>query len=341
MARRRNLKSRTSPPIRRRLSTTAVLVGLVLLLLGYLWRQGQLPWLTPTADALTIHCLNVGQGDSFLIRTPQGKAVLIDAGPPEAGDDVVRALRRYDVRQLDLLVATHPHADHIGGMRAVLEAVPVLRFLDSGQPYPTRTYTRLLETIKEKGITFHIAEAGQKFELDSGVTLEVLSPQQPLIRGSAGSDENANSIVLRLTAGRFSMLLTGDSEAETERRLIEAGANLSAQVLKVAHHGSRFSTSRDFLERVRPEAAVISCGKENAYGHPAQATLNRLRSYVKDVHRTDLEGEITIVVEGGNYRIETEHAPTGDLWAGRSPRAPDIERESAERPSSGSRTAGR
>lgn len=326
-------------PTRRRIWAAALLLALALL--GYLWQQGWLPWPTPPPGALTIHSLNVGQGDSFLIRTPQGKAVLIDAGPPEAGEDVVRALGRYGVRQLDLVVATHPHADHIGGMRAVLEAVPVLRFLDSGQPYPTRTYTQLLETVKEKGITFLVAEAGQKFELDSGITLEVLAPVQPLIRGSTGSDENANSIVLRLTAGTFSMLFTGDSEAETERRLIAAGANLSAQVLKVAHHGSRYCTSRDFLERVRPEVAIISCGKENDYGHPAQATLNRLRSYVREIHRTDLEGEITLIVEEGSYRIHTEHAPTGDLWAGRQPRAPDIETESVERPSSRGRTAGR
>jgi beta-lactamase superfamily II metal-dependent hydrolase len=327
-----------NPLVVRRRTTTllrraALVIGVALVVLGYLWQQGWRPWLTPAPGGLTIHSLDVGQGDSFLIRTPQGKAVLIDAGPPEAGDIVVQALRRYGVRQLDLVVATHPHADHIGGLRAVLDAIPVLRVLDSGQPYPTRTYTRLLEMIKEKGITFHLAEPGQRFELDTGITLDVLAPERPLLHGVAGSDENANSIVLRLVAGNFSMLFTGDSEAETERRLIESGAPLSAQVLKVAHHGSRYSTSREFLERVRPDVAILSCGRENDYGHPAQATLDRLRLFVREIHRTDLEGEITLIHEGRRYRIETEHAPTGDPWAGRRPRSSGIGTEPADRPS--------
>jgi competence protein ComEC len=278
----------------------------------------------PSLGELTVVALDVGQGDGFLILTPERKAVLIDAGPPEAADRVREALARYGVTQLDLVVATHPHADHIGGMVAVLDAVPVRLFLDSGQPHPTRTYTRMLEKIREKGIRFVVAEAGQEFELGTGVTLSILAPFPMRLQGTR-SDENANSIVVRLSYRAFSMLFTGDSERETEERLIEhedTTAPLTARVLKVAHHGSRHSTTHAFLERVRPEVALISCGADNEYGHPAPETLARLRRWVRELHRTDLEGEIVIRSDGRRYEIHTERTATAeDLWRGRRPRA--------------------
>lgn len=271
----------------------------------------------PGSRPLEIHVLDVGQGDSLLIISPMGKAVLIDAGPPEAGDTVVSALRREGVHELSLVVATHPHADHIGGMVDVLEAFPVKLFLDSGQVHPTRTVARMLETIREKGIAFLIAEAGQEFELEEGITLHVLAPMKPPITHTRGDVLNANSIVLLLTDGSFSMLFTGDSERETERRLLQAYPSLSAQVLKVAHHGSRYATQQSFLERLRPEIAVISCGAGNRYGHPAQQTLDRLRAVVRAIYRTDIHGEITISVTRGSYWIETEYPTSPDVWVGR------------------------
>lgn len=284
-----------------------------------LWRREP----PPQAGELTIVVLDVGQGDSFLILTPERKAVLIDAGPPEAADRVREALARYGVMQLDLVIATHPHADHIGGMVAVLETVPVRMFLDSGQPYPTRTYTRMLEKIREKGIRFVVAEAGQEFHIGTDVRLAILAPFPTRFQGTR-SDENANSIVARLSYGAFSMLFTGDSERETEDRLIEqenAAEPLQARVLKVAHHGSRHSTTRAFLERVRPEVALISCGADNEYGHPAQETLDRLRRWVRELHRTDLEGEIVIRSDGRRYEIHPERTVAAeDLWRGRRPR---------------------
>jgi beta-lactamase superfamily II metal-dependent hydrolase len=277
----------------------------------------------PETGRLTVVALDVGQGDSFLILTPERKAVLIDAGPPEAADRVREVLARHGVTQLDLVIATHPHADHIGGMTAVLDAIPVRMFLDSGQPYPTRTYTRMLEKIREKGIRFVVAEAGQEFEIGTGVTLSILAPFPTRLRGTR-SDENANSIVARLQYGAFSMLFTGDSERETEERLLEQDgttAPLQARVLKVAHHGSRHSTTPAFLERVRPEVAIISCGAENEYGHPAPETLNRLRRWVRELHRTDLEGEIVLRTDGHRYEIHTERAVAAEgLWRGRRPR---------------------
>lgn len=272
----------------------------------------------PASGHLIIRAIDVGQGDSFLLTSPAGKNVLIDAGPPDASQSLIGVLMDAGVRQLDLVVATHPHADHIGGMARVLDAVPVKLFLDSGQPYSTKTYTNMLKKIQQKNIPFLAAEAGQEFELDAGIKLQVMAPRKPFITASQGSVYNANSVVIRVTYNSFAMLFTGDSEQETERRLLAEQTDLSATILKVAHHGSKYSTTIAFLRAVQPKVAIISCGAANEYGHPAQRTLDRLKSVVQALHRTDLEGTITIYTDGASYRIETERPAYGELWLGRS-----------------------
>lgn len=283
---------------------------------GIYWlrhRPQQVPTPFVTQGRLQIYALDVGQGDSALIITPEGKSVLIDAGPPQAGDEVVAALRKRDIQSLDLAVATHPHADHIGGMRPVIENFEVKKFLDSGQVYASKEYERMLRAINEKRIKFIEAKKGMKFGLDSGVELEVLNPQgddqwiTEVRRG--GSVENANSVVLRLSYGNFSMLFTGDAETETEDLMMRSAAPLRAQVLKVGHHGSRYATSARFLEAVTPEAAVISCEAGNRYGHPAQQTLDRLQRAGVKIYRTDLNGEIAIVTDGNTFEIHAAKKP--------------------------------
>jgi competence protein ComEC len=274
------------------------------------------------AGKLQIYALDVGQGDSLLVISPEGKSVLIDAGPPQAGAEVLAALRKKNVKSLDLAVATHPHADHIGGMKPVIENIPIKNFLDSGQNYASNEYERLLRLIKEKRIKFILAKKGMTFDLDSGIKLEALNPPGngewiTKVRSGA-SVENANSVVLRLTYGNFSMLFTGDAEAETEQALIKSGAPLRAQVLKVGHHGSRYATSAKFLAAVGPEAAVISCGADNRYGHPAQQTLDRLRKAGVNVYRTDLSGEIAIISDGVKFEVHPTREPfLAALWQGR------------------------
>lgn len=308
-------------------------------------RRGCLPWLigvgvlavalwaawqwrdrfAPSPPALTgkvlyVHVIDVGQGDSHLIVTPERKTVLIDAGPAEAGAQVVAFLRRLDIRELDLVIATHPHADHIGGMGYVLEAVKVKNFLDSGQEHTTLTYRRMLEAVKKHVGRLTIAKAGQKFNLDNGVVLSVLGPRQPWLQNVSGSDLNANSVVVRLDYGRFSMLFTGDAEDETEARLLADEAPLNVKVLKVAHHGSRHSTKEPFLRAVKPEIAVISCGATNRYGHPTQATLDRLRRAGATVYRTDLHGDVTIATNGSEHAATTARKAAADaVWRGRRP----------------------
>jgi beta-lactamase superfamily II metal-dependent hydrolase len=282
-----------------------------IIFVGIYWlrhRPQQIPTPFVTQGRLQIYALDVGQGDSSLIISPEGKSVLIDAGTPQAADEVVAALRKRNVQSLDLAVATHPHADHIGGMRRVIENFGVKNFLDSGQEeYPSKEYLRMLQAISEKGIKSIFAKKGMRFDLDSGVALEVLNPLgagqwiTEVRRG--GSVENANSVVMRLTYGNFAMLFTGDAETETEDMMMKSGAPLRAQVLKVGHHGSRYATSARFLEAVAPEDAVISVGAGNRYGHPAQQTLDRLRKANVKVYRTDMNGDIAIVTDGNTFEI--------------------------------------
>jgi competence protein ComEC len=297
-----------------------------IIFVGIYWlrhRPQEIPTPFVTQGRLQIYALDVGQGDSSLIITPEGKSVLIDAGTPQAADEVVAALRKRDVRSLDLAVATHPHADHIGGMRSVIENFGVKNFLDMGKKYPSKEYQRMLDAIDKKGIKYIPAKKGMKFDLDSGVTLEVLNPPgndqwiTEVRRG--GSVENANSVVLRLSYGNFSMLFTGDAETETEDLMMKSGVPLRAQVLKVGHHGSRYATSAGFLEAVAPEAAIISVGAGNKYGHPAQQTLDRLRKAGVKVYRTDLNGEIAIVSDGNTFDIHpAKQSIQVALWQGKS-----------------------
>ena len=293
----------------------------------------------PSGDELQVHVLDVGQGDSILIIAPGGKSVLVDAGVPGSGKTVLDAMKRYNVDHIDLMVATHAHADHIGGADEVLLHTKVSAVLDSKVPNSTKNYEDFLAAIDKTGAKYIAASPGQKFELGGGATLTALAPIQPFFTKdqlrSGANEPNANSVVTRLDYGDFSMLLTGDAEAETEARLMNAGANIKAKVLKVGHHGSRYASSENFLKQGGFEAAVISDGEDNRYGHPSQDTLDRFKSMGMKLYRTDLEGEITILTRGHGYEIKTERAASGDLWAGRTPpgreeRAGD---ETATRPS--------
>lgn len=273
---------------------------------------------------LRIYALDVGQGDGLLVISPQGKTVLIDAGPTEAGDEVVAALRNHGVKQIDLMIATHPHADHIGGMKKVFDTFRVKKILDSGQTYGTATYEKLLREVQENKTSYIKAVLGQSIELEPGVKFDVYGPPHPPFSeadiGKDRSVQNANSIVLRLSYGSFAMLFTGDAEFETEARMMKAGNNLQANVLKIGHHGSRHATSGNFLTAVAPQFAIISVGEGNDYGHPAQLTLDRLKKANIKTLRTDLSGEIEIFSDGKTFDARPGRKATlAQTWAGRQP----------------------
>jgi beta-lactamase superfamily II metal-dependent hydrolase len=279
-----------------------------------------------SGEQLKAVVLDVGQGDSILIVAPGGKSVLVDAGEPGDGKVVLDALKRHGVEQLDLFIATHAHADHIGAADEVIDKVPVGRVLYSGVPNPTRNYEDFLKAVERKGIELVRAAPDQTFELGGGAVLRVLGPTEPFFKKddlrSGGNEPNANSVVARLDYGEFSMLLTGDAEMQTEERLMRQGANVKADVLKVGHHGSKYATSEDFLRAGEFKTAIISAGAANRYGHPSQEVLDRLRAARVRVYRTDFQGEVVITTRGteeGNYKIETAREPRSgeDMAAGR------------------------
>ncbi|CDM64639.1 ComEC/Rec2 family competence protein [Pyrinomonas methylaliphatogenes] len=319
------------------------------------WREKPPP---PSGGELQVHVLDVGQGDSILIISPEGKVALIDAGDTGNGDHIAQTMRRLGARAIDLFIASHAHADHIGAADEVFAQFPVKNVLDAGLAPPSRSasgdnesrgrvrtartrgevvlpttkaYRDFLAAAEKSGAEYIKAEPGQRFDLGGGAIITVLAPTEPLFTEdqlrAGGSVVNANSIVARLDYGDFSMLLMGDAEEQTEERLIERGANLRARVLKIGHHGSRYATSERFLRVVRPEIAVISCGYDNRYGHPSQEVLDRLRAANVRVYRTDLQGEITITTRGGkDLAVRTERQATEDVWIGRRPARDDSDR---------------
>ena len=258
---------------------------------------------------LSVYFLDVGQGDSTLVLFSD-KTILIDAGEADMGDRVVSDLKTLGVRRIDLLVATHPHSDHIGGMQKVLAAFPVGQVLDSGLPHTSSTYEHFLETIEQKNIPYRVADQGQTIDIDPALTIIVLSPPKERF----GDDPNTNSIVLRVSYGTVAFLMAGDMGGESENVLGKSGYPLDARILKVGHHGSYSSTSSSFLERVRPETAIIMVGKDNPYGHPHKETLDFLKRYGVTIYRTDLDGTIVIRSDGISYSVKTESTDKG-IWA--------------------------
>jgi competence protein ComEC len=328
------------------------------------WRY-VLPWWRtqpPPASGgeLTVRILDVGpiNGDSILITSPAGKTVLIDAGDTTKGKNVVEALKRNNVQQLDYFIATHPHPDHIGGAAEVFKAVKVLNVIDNGQqptvpqqatttpttkkspPKVTKTnsltkfYDDYKAAVSSSGAHYESAKPGTKYDLGGGTLLTILAPSEPLFTKdkmtTGGNEANANSIVARLDYGSFSMMLAGDAEEQTEHRLLTKELDLRSRVLKIGHHGSKYASSANFLNRVQPEVAIVSCGAWNRYGHPSQAVLDRLRAANPNVklYRTDLQGEITITTRGKDNEIvvKTGKETTEDLWAGRTAQKDDSSR---------------
>ena len=264
----------------------------------------------PVDGLFEMVAIDVGQGDSFLLRTPE-QNVLIDAGESEYGSTVLETLEEYGVEQLDLVVVTHMHSDHMGGMAQVLEAVPaetvVMTELTEDTTPTTRVYENLLTVLEQSPDTaVEAARPGEEYDLGSGVTLTVLGPVQDY------DDLNLTSVVCRVDAGERSFLFTGDMEKQAEEDLLDAGADLDADVLKVGHHGASTSSSEAFLEAVSPVCSVIPVGEGNSYGHPTAATLERLTAW-GPVYRTDLLGNIRISTDGVSLWVESDRGDSEQL----------------------------
>ena len=260
------------------------------------------------AGEVRVDVVDVGQGDAILIRTPAQKTVLIDAG--ERDDDIVAKLAALGVDHLDLVVASHPHADHIGSMDAVVRAFPPKVYVDNGMSHTTQTYESVMSAVESNpAIGYKEGLRGQVFNLDDGAKLEVLLPGDTRFRETR-SDLNSNSVVVRLTHGDDCFLFTGDAEEPTERALVDQGIG-TCDVLKVAHHGSNHSSISSFLSALKPTVAVVSVGAGNRYHHPGDETMARLEAVGTTIYRTDRDGTVTLVSDGKQIRITTEHSERG------------------------------
>ena len=288
------------------------------------------------AGEVRVDVIDVGQGDAILIRTPAKKAILIDAG--DHGANIVAKLEALGVDHLDLVVATHPHADHIGDMADVVNHFPVKLYTDNGLTHTTQTYLLLMQAIEAREIPYRVAEVGQTYTLDDGAKFEVLFPNGTPITGTR-SDLNTNSVVTRLTHGKDCFLFMGDAEEPTERALLNQGIG-ACEVLKVAHHGSNHSTKSAFLNAVAPRIGLISVGAGNRYDHPGDETLPRLLSAEIEVHRTDLEGTITLLSSGKGVTVSSSRLEVADADTTGRPQLPTTPMERAMAARAAARAAG-
>jgi competence protein ComEC len=248
---------------------------------------------------LHVAFLDVGQGDAILVTTPAGRQMLVDGGPSPAvlGAALAREMPFWD-RSLDLLVLTHADGDHVGGLVEALARYRVGAWLDNGRPSDEPLYVASLLALEEAGVPHQMVGAGDRLDLGNGVAVEVLHPPRGAVPGGLASD-NEGSVVLRLTWGQAAFLLTGDLGQAGEAHLLASGRLLDADVLKVGHHGSGGSTSREFLQAVGPQYAVISVGYDNYFGHPAPALLERLDAMPGlAVLRTDEAGTVEFITDG-------------------------------------------
>lgn len=249
-------------------------------------------------ELLTVTFLDVGQGDAAVLQCG-GQTMMIDGGKAKASSYIYSWLKKNQISYLDVMVATHTDADHIGGLSGALNYAKVGTAYCPVTSGTTKTFQSFVKYLKKQGKSITVPKAGDEFSL-GGAQVRILGPTDPQAEG------NNSSIVLKVTFGDTSFLFTGDAEREEEQELLESGYDLESTVLKVGHHGSDTSTSYLFLRTVNPQYAVISVGADNTYGHPTEAVLSRLRDADVKTCRTDLQGTITAVSDGKKVTFQTE-----------------------------------
>ena len=245
---------------------------------------------------LKVHYIDVGQGDSEFLELPNGQTMLIDAGNPENGQQIVGYIKNLGHSKVDYLVATHPHADHIGGMAAVINNLDIGSFYAPKVTTTTQTYKGLIYALQSKKLGIHVAKAGTNMFKTGNLLADIIAPVN-----ISGDDLNQYSAVIMLTYGDNRFLFTGDAGEPSESQIT---ADVKADVLKVGHHGSSTSTSQAFLNKVKPKYAVIEVGAGNSYGHPTAATLSKLQTIGATIYRTDKDG--TIIFTSDSHTITVD-----------------------------------
>ena len=260
--------------------------------------------------------LDVGQGDAVLIKTPKGQTVLIDGGPD---NKVLEKLSKYLQplqKRIDIIILTHPHADHVTGLIEVLRRYSVGLVILNGVYLKTDNYDQFLNAIEDNKVKVLIAEAGEAIHFDKDLEFDILSPNKNPAGlafnknsesfGTAGNDVNDTSIVGKLIFNDFSIMFMGDATSKIENQILAYGDNLKSDILKVGHHGSKYSSFPIFLKTVAPKAGIIEVGAKNFYGLPSQAALSRFKMFGANIFRTDQNGDIRVLSDGFTADIYKE-----------------------------------
>ena len=247
---------------------------------------------------LKVHYLDVGQGDSIFLEFPNEKNMLIDASVSDASDKIINYIEALNYSKIDYLIATHPHSDHIGGMKEVVNNFDLGLIYMPKVVTTTTTYENLLQSIANKGHKIKTAKAGLNIIDEGNLKVEILAPNS-----ESYEELNDYSVVLKVTYKDRSFIFMGDAEKLSED---EITYNVKADVIKIGHHGSSSSTSSGFLKRVNPSFAVISVGKDNPYNHPSETVLKRLENNNVKLYRTDINGNIIFTTDGDKIKIEVE-----------------------------------
>lgn len=258
------------------------------------------PTPTDAEQILKVHFIDVGQADSILINT-ESATMLIDGGNNADANKVVKYISSQGIKRLDYIIGTHPDEDHIGGLDACVDTFEVGKIIMPKVQKNTKTFESLLKAIKNKNLKVTTAKAGMQFELGSKIKCEIFSPNSDKY-----DETNDYSAVIKLTYDKTSFLFEGDAGTLPEKEMLEKGFDLRADVLKVGHHGSKYSTSERFLKAVAPTYAVISVGKNNSYKHPHKEILNKLKRMKIEIYRTDRDGTIIMTSDGENISVEKE-----------------------------------
>lgn len=244
-------------------------------------------------NKMIVHYIDVGQGDSILIQV-NNKNLLIDAGPKSDKKKLFNYLSTLNLDKLDYIIATHPHEDHIGNMADVINDYNVLAFYAPKVQSTTKTFEKMVEALKSKNLKINVIKKGTaSINLGDNTKITVLSPTK-----DSYEDLNNYSPVIKIEYGKTSFLFTGDAQKDVEKEILATNENISADILKVGHHGSSTSTTKDFLKKVNPSIGVISVGQDNTYNHPNDDTIKRLKENKVTIYRTDKDGTVVLSSDG-------------------------------------------
>lgn len=316
----------------RRLSTQAKILCAIMLTFIFsiivgtwtnpFWASAAKTNATDSKSTFAVHFIDVGQADAALVLC-DGKSMLIDGGNAEDSSLIYSYLKNLELKNLDYMICTHAHEDHVGGLSGALNYATVGKVYAPVTEYDSETFKSFLKYVDKQDKTITVPKAGDSFKLGSA-DIKILGPVK------ASDEPNNTSIVLKITYGKTSFLFTGDAERDEELDILAKQYDLSSTVLKVGHHGGDTSTSYPFLREIMPEYAVISVGKDNTYGHPTDDTLSRLRDADVKVYRTDLQGDIICTSDGKKVSFSVEKNADADTLAAPAPVVVNTETKPAE-----------